>query len=171
MWIIEEVSCKTGSLESLTCDQAGFFTAVTCIDRFNSLDCRFPEEISINQCQIKSGLFVSETGFIDRLCKGGGGGGVWRIFVVLRWNLPNPHLRLSDILMTEPFQTVFCTSPLQSVGEDKCSVISKAELQCLKEVHNEKARYFYQLLWGSFAEAQLLNLLGLDKNEKELFST
>ena len=73
--------------------------------------------------------------------------------------------------MTEPFQTVFCTSPLQSVGEDKCSVISKAELQGLKEVHNEKARYFYQLLWGSFAEAQLLNLLGLDKNEKELFST
>ena len=48
--------------------------------------------------------------------------------------------------MTEPFQTVFCTSPSQSVGEDKCSVISKAELRCLKEVHNEKARYFYQLL-------------------------
>ena len=73
--------------------------------------------------------------------------------------------------MTEPFQTVFCTSPSQSVGEDKCSVISEAELRCLKEVHNEKARYFYQLLWGSFAEAQLLNLLGLDKNQKELFST
>ena len=57
IWIIEEVSCRTGSLKSLTCDQAGFFTAVTCINRFNSFDCRCPQEISNNQCEIKSGLF------------------------------------------------------------------------------------------------------------------
>ena len=59
IWIIEEVSCRTGSLKSLTCDQAGFFTAVTCINRFNSFDCRCPQEkfltinVKLNQVCLK----------------------------------------------------------------------------------------------------------------------